>query len=54
MSPEEFRVALGELQAGDRRGARRGEHIAGLIGQVEARFEAAQTHWRSPRPRPPR
>ncbi|WP_399936790.1 WXG100 family type VII secretion target [Streptomyces sp. BBFR25] len=48
MSPEEFRVALGELRRAI--GAVRGEseHIAGLIGQVEARFEAAQTHWQSP------
>lgn len=48
MTAAEFHVALGELRHAI--GAVRGEteHISGLIGQVETRFESAQTYWQSP------
>ncbi|MEV5151375.1 hypothetical protein AB0K81_05385 [Streptomyces werraensis] len=48
MTPGEFHVALGELRRAIGAVRGEGEHIAGLLGQVEARFEAAQTSWQSP------
>ena len=48
LSPDEFRVALGDLGNATRYVRAESEHVANLIGQVQRHFEAAHGYWQSP------
>ncbi|MGW1045348.1 WXG100 family type VII secretion target [Streptomyces sp. NPDC002547] len=48
MSPGEFQVALGELRSATSVVRGESDHISGLIGQIQGRFDAAHSYWQSP------
>ncbi|WUH90756.1 WXG100 family type VII secretion target [Streptomyces sp. NBC_00433] len=48
LSPDEYRVALGDLRTAIGSVRAESEHVSGLIGQIQSHFEAAHSYWQSP------